>query len=328
MAAYSTHRRTRRSRRGRGSVRKIRKQTHFEQHPSYFLTQQGGVTKTADAHLKMLQRASSVIRELDRELKVGLGHTELLKRAVTECAAVNNAVSAKLRAVSKELSAQTKTPTGSKATMHSATRLQQLAAKLTKTLEESQQLRQGLREARNQLGEAEDEVKRARTETEELRDELRRAGAARAEEALRPLATEIRQLGPQINGIQQTIQQFREGVDWQKWRPGAGSLARALEPIYASLPNDAPGRGPGVSAANAPESVKRVLRAVSEKFTAALPVDLTRQLDNLQRDLRTLQDSVTASLRAVERAPRDARGGGRRTKRKRRTQRRTSKWVT
>lgn len=325
MASSSSRRKTRRTRRGRGSGPKIRNQTHFEQHPSYFLTQQGGATKTANAHLKMLRRASSVIRDLDRELKVGLGHTELLKRAVTECAAANNAVSAKLRAVSKELSARANQPPGSKATMHNAARLQQLAAKLTKTLEESQQLRQGLREARDQLGEAQDEVKRARTETEELRGELRRAGAARAEEALRPLATEIQQLQPQINAIQRTIQQFRQGVDWQKWRPRAGSLAQALEPVYASLPNDAPGRGPGVSAANAPEPVRRILKAVADKFTAALPADLSRQLDDLQRDLRTLQDSVTASLRAVERAPRDARGGGRRTKRKRRTQRRTRK---
>ena len=325
MRTSTTRRKTRRSRRGKGRGRKIQNQTHYEQHPTYYLTQQGGATQTVNAHMNMLRRASNVIRELDRELKVGLGHTQLLKRAVTECAAANNAVSAKLRAVSKELSSRGSSPASTRATIQSATRLQQLAAKLTKTLEESQQLRAGLREARNQLGEAQDEVKRARAETEELRGELRRAGAARAEEALRPLAAEIQQLRPQISTIQQSIRQFQEGVDWRNWRPGSGALAEALEPVYQSLPRDASDLGPSVRAANAPEPVRRILQTVADKVIAALPEDLSPQLQTLDRELRTLEDSVTASLRAVERAPRDARGGGGRTKKRRRTLRRSRK---
>jgi len=318
MRTSATRRKTRRSRRGRG--RKIRNQTHYEQHPSYFLTQQGGASKTANAHLKMLKRASGVIKELDRELKVGLGQTQLLKRAVAECAAANSAVSAKLRAVSKELSSRANTPSGTRATVRSATKLQQIAAKLSKTLEESQQLRQHLREARNDLGEAQDAVLRARTESKELRDELRRAGAARAEAALRPLADEIRALQPLTNRIQDQIRTFHEEVNWRNWRPRAGELGRALQPIYDQLPANTPGMG-NVTAANAPPQIKAVLQAVSNKFATVLPHDLDPQLQELQRELRTLTDSVTASLRAVERMPGDVRGGGgkrRRTVRKRR----------
>lgn len=317
MASSSTRRRTRRSRRGKGRGRKIRIQTHYEQHPSYYLTQQGGSTKITDAHLKILRRASQVIRDLDRELKVGVGQTQLLKRAVSECAAANSAVVAKLRAISKELSSGKRASKGNQATMKGAAQLQQLTSKLTKTLEESQQLWQGLRQARNELGEAQDEIKRARAETEDLRGELRRAGAARAEEALRPLADEIRALRPQIAAIQQSVREFREGVDWRRWRPGTGEMARALDPVYLSLSIDAPGQGPTVLAANAPPEVQRILQVIADKFTAALPRNLGPQLQTLDRELRTLQDSVTASLRAVERVPGDARGGGKRTMRKR-----------
>lgn len=321
MTSTSTRRNTRYSRRGKGRTRKIRIQTHYEQHPSYFLTQEGGATKMADDHLNILKRASQVIQELDQELKVGVGQTELLKRAVTECAAANNAVVAKLRAMSKELSSDKSASQGVQATIKGAAQLQQLATKLSKTLEESQQMRQGLRQARDELGEAQDEIKRARTETEELRGELRRAGAARAEEALRPLADEIQALRPQIDAIQNSVLQFREGVDWRRWRPGAGELRDALDSVYTALPPDTPGQEPGVSAINSPPEVQRIIRVIGEKFAAALPEDLSLQLQNLDRELRTLQDSVTASLRAVERVPVVIRGGGKRTMRKRRGRR-------
>lgn len=309
MRTSVTRRKPRRSRRGRGRGRKIRNQTHYEQHPSYFLTQQGGASRTANAHLKMLKRASGVIRELDRELKVGLGQTQLLKRAVAECAAANSAVSAKLRAVSNELSSRANAPSGTRATVRSAAKLQQIATKLSKTLEESQQLRQHLREARNELGEAQDAVLRARRESEELRSELRRAGAARAEAALRPLADEIRVLQPLIGRIQDLIRTFHEEVNWRNWRPRAGELGLALQPIYDQLPDDTPGTG-NVTAANAAPQIQAVLQAVSDKFARVLPTDLEPTLQVLQRELRTLTDSVTASLRAVERVPADARGGG------------------
>jgi hypothetical protein len=226
---------------------------------------------------------------------------------VKECADANTTVSNQLRSLSRRLTAKQSATPAVKAAMTSSTKVQKLAAQLSKTLEQTQGLREQLRSVHNELGLERDSAKRAQTETADLREELKRAGAARAEAVLRPLVDQIDALEPHIQTVATAITDFRAGPNWQNWQPQRGALGTALQPLYAALhePFDPTSTTPTTAA---PAEIQAAIAAIADRFQAALPPTLTPALDVLQRELRVLHDTVTASLRAVERIP-AARGG-------------------
>jgi ABC-type transporter Mla subunit MlaD len=256
-----------------------------------------------------------VIGQLDKELRASLGRTELLRRAVQECGQANAAIGAQLRTLSRHMSRKQKATPIVKTTLDNSGKLQKLAGKLTKTLEDTRGLRDNLRAARNELGAARDDAARAHAETAELRDELRRAGAARAEAVLEPLVGHIRAMQPHIDAVTTALHHYRESLNWKNWHPQrAGTdLYTALEPVYRQLGITATSNTP---ASNAPPEIQAILAAVAGRFAAALPDTLERSLEALHRHLQTLSETVRASLRAVERVPGVA-GGGRKTRRHR-----------
>ena len=276
-----------------------------------------GGARTTHQHLRTLRRAGDVIGRLDKELRVSLGRTELLKRAVQECGQANATVGTQLRALSRHMSRKQQASPAIKATLDTSGKLQKLAGKLTKTLEETRGLRDGLRSARNELGEARDDAARAHAETDELRGELRRAGAARAEAVLEPLVGRINATGPHITAVTAALRDYRDGLDWQNWQPQrhGTELYTALAPVYHQLGIEDTSNA---RASGAPAEIQAILAAVAAKFAAALPDTLERSLEDLERNLRTLSETARASLRAVERAPGDRAVGGRGRRRTRR----------
>jgi len=281
--------------------------------------QRGG--QTTHQHLHTLRRAGHVIKKLDTELRTSLGQTELLTRAVRECGNANAAVGNKLRELSKRLSTRERNSPVVKSVMDSSTKLQQLAARLTKTLSETRGLQSRLREARNEVGEARDAAARAHTETSELREELKRAGEARAEAVLEPIVAKIATILPQVAAVDAALTEYRAGIDWRTWQPQrhGTNLHTALAPVYTQLGITA---SANTRATAAPPQIKAILAAVGDKYADAMPATLEPTLQALHRSLGTLSDTVRASLRAVQRVP--GAFGGKRTRR-RRTQRKTRK---
>ncbi len=287
----SSHRRTRRPRRS-ATLRGGAQNERIEHH-----------------HLRTLREAGRIIRRLDQELASSLGRSELLQRAVRECADANQTVSKQLRNLSERITAKKSVTPAVRAAMTSSTKVQKLAGQLSKTLEETQMMRQQLRDARNELGEARDTAARAHTETAELREELKKAGAARAEAALRPLVAQIDALEPRITAVADAMAQYRAGVNWRNWQPQRGNLGAALLPLYDALGEDFDARST-TNVTAAPEAIQNAVAAIAQKFQESIPPALEANLQNLQRGLIALKDTVTASLRAVERMP--AAAGGRR----------------
>jgi chromosome segregation ATPase len=205
-----------------------------------------------------------------------------------------------------------------KNTMDNSDKLQILASKLTKTLEDTRNLRDNLRAARNELGEARDGATRANADTAELRNELRRAGAARAEAVLEPLVAHIHTMQPHILAVTAALEEYRNSLDWKNWQPQrAGTeLYTSLKPVYHQLGITESSNKP---AYNAPSEIKAILTAVAGRFASALPDTLEQSLEYLNRHLLTLSETVRASLRAVERVPGMA-GGRRRHITRRRVQ--------
>ena len=296
---------------------------HHTRRPRRSATLRGGTQneRTEHHHLRTLREAGHLIRRLDQELASSLGRSELLQRAVRECADANQTVSKQLRNLSKRITAKKSVTPAVRAAMTSSTKVQKLAGQLSKTLEETQVMRQQLRDARNELGEARDTAARAHTETAELREELKKAGAARAEAALRPLVAQIDALEPRITAVADAMAQYRAGVNWRNWQPQRGNLGAALHPLYDALNADFDARST-TNVAAAPEAIRTAIAAIAEKFQESIPPTLGANLQDLQRGLIALKDTVTASLRAVERMPAAA-GGKRRHKTRRRPHRRT-----
>lgn len=278
-----------------------------------------GGARTTHQHLNTLRRAGNVIGQLDKELRDSLGRTELLKRAVQECGQANAAIGSQLRKLSHHMSRKQMASPIVKKTMDNSDKLQKLASKLTKTLEDTRNLRDNLRSARNELGEARDDANRAHTETAELRNELRRAGAARAEAVLEPLVAHIHKMQPHILAVTAALEEYRDSLVWENWHPQrAGTeLYTAFEPMYQQLNITESSNKP---ASNAPPEIKAILAAVAGRFATALPNTLEQSLESLNRHLITLSETVRASLRAVERVPGVAEGG--KNTRRRRTRRR------
>lgn len=277
--------------------------------------------RTEHHHLRTLREAGRIIRRLDQELASSLGRSELLQRAVRECADANQTVSRQLRGLSKRIAAKKSATPSVRAAMASSTKVQKLAGQLSKTLEETQALRKQLRDARNELGEARDTAARAHTETAELREDLKKAGAARAEAVLRPLVAQIDALGPRINAVNTVMANYRDGVNWRNWQPQRGALGTALHPIYDALGEAFDARS-ATRVTAAPQAIQDAVAAIAQKFQESIPPTLEADLQNLQQGLIALKDTVTASLHAVERIPVMAGGKTRRHRNRSRRHRR------
>lgn len=271
-------------------------------------------------HTRTLRKAGNLIGHLQHELDARLGHVEILKRAVRQCAAANTDATSQLDKLLRRSKEKERMTAIVKPDTQCGTKLRKVSTKLMKTEKESGDLRGALRSTRNELGEARDTVQRAEMDVAELREQLRRTGAARAYAVLEPIAAKTTEVGGQIHRVVTAIADYQRdvaNVDWERWQPQRGALGAALKPVYLALGEhfDADST---THASRSPEQIQDVFRAIVEKYTertgAHATEDLNAGLNELRQQLTQLSDSVAASIRAVAPPTGAARaeGGGRR----------------
>jgi len=267
-------------------------------------------------HTRTLRKAGNVIGHLQRELDARLGHIEILKRAVRQCAAANTDAANQLDTLVRRAKEKERATASNKPDAQCGTKLRKVSIKLMKTDKENGDLRGALRSTRNELGEARDAVQRADMDVTELREQLKRTGAARAYAVLEPIAEKTAEVGGLIGRVETAITAYQANVadvNWQQWQPQRGALGRALEPLYEALGEDFEADST-TPVSGSPAAIRAVVQAVVEKYTERIDprgaVDLSRHLEDLRQQLKQLSDSVVASIRAVAPSRGEARAGG------------------
>ena len=267
-----------------------------------------------------MNRAGTLIGQLDNALKIALQEQDALGKIMQECGAANAALGQELRRVFTELGKGNKvTPQQLKA-IRDKNEFQQLNRKLQQSVDEANKFRAELRAIKDEVGIREDARERAQKENVALRRRLETGLDARAAGYLERISGELESnttLADLIKGLDEISE---ESINNK--RPDE-EISNAFEALKVAAKSDEVAgltdKAPFVSVKQPPEFVNLYKALVTKILDIEEIKQLAIQARASQRELAKIRGTIDADIEALARSGKrsgESLGGGSLVKRR------------